>query len=408
MKLMVTGALLVALAAAASAQQWPQWRGPARDGRSTLTLPAAFRSAPGTVWKAEVGAGHASPVVDGARVYVFTRRGERETLAALDLASGKEIWAEGEEVPYQMNPSARGHGKGPKSTPLLHEGRIYTLGITGILSARDAATGRLVWRAGFEKEFPSTAPTFGTAMSPVVEGRLLIAHVGTDERGALRAFDPATGAVKWSWTEDGPGYASPVAYTAGGSRHLVTQSSGHIIAVDANSGRTLWTMPFETPYVQNIVTPLVYEDLVVLSGLEQSTFALRTVKRGAGWTTQRVWENRAVPMYMSSPVLVGERLFGHTHRNRGQFFALDAGSGKTIWTSPPRQGETAAIVAAGDRVLFLTDQAELIVVDAAAAGFEPLARMEVASTPTWAHPVPLGSRLLVKDEQHLALLDIGK
>ena len=408
-RLGVLAGSMTALCASAvlSAQAWPQWRGPARDGRAAAVTLATPAPKAVEVWKVEVGIGHSSPVVADGRVYLFTRKNDRETIAAFDLASGKAVWSLAYDAPYQMDPAAREHGKGPKSTPVVSGGRLFALGISGVLSAVDAATGKLLWRETFDKEFPLTAPVFGTAMSPLVDGDDVIAHVGGKDRGALRAFDAATGRVRWSWTEDGPAYASPVIVEAGGVRQIVTQTQRHIVGVERSTGRTLWTMPFETSYQQNSVTPVVYRDLIVLSGLDKSTFAIRITRQAAVWKPEIVWENASVPMYMSSPVRSGDWLFGLTHRNKGQFFALDARTGKTLWTSPPRQGENAAIVGAGDTLFCLTDDGQLSLVRATDRGFEVVARMEVAASATWAHPVLLGNRVLIKDEQSLALLKLG-
>ncbi len=392
---------------ALSGQNWPQWRGPQRDGRSTATIPAKLAATPSPVWKVTVGIGHASPVIADGRIFVFARQNEKETLYALDVASGKTIWTEGYVAPYELNSAAASHGKGPKSTPVVAGTSVCTLGISGVLSCHDTATGRVKWRKSFEKEFKHTSPEYGVAMSPIADGNLLFVHVGGQEQGALRAFDLATGAIKWSWTEDGPAYASPVVFTVANVRQLITLTQRTIVGIDVASGKTLWRLPFTTNYDQNSVTPLIYKDTIVFSGLDQETFAVRPSNQGGTWTAERVWANRAQPMYMSSPVLSGDTLYGLTHRNRGQFFAMDVRTGQTLWVSPPRQGENAAIVVAGNRVLALTDGAELIVLDAAQSTFSPVARVEVATSPTWAHPVVLGDRVLIKDEQTLALLKIG-
>jgi outer membrane protein assembly factor BamB len=244
----------VVVGAHLSAEQWTGWRGAGRGGVSAVTMPATLASKATDVWAVPVGAGPASPVVDGDRVYVFARRGEQEVAQAIDLATGKTIWRDAYDQPYTMNSAATGHGKGPKSTPVVAGGRVFTLGITGVLSALDAATGRVAWRHRFDKEFP-LPPDFGTAMSPLVDNGLLIAHVGGIKGGALRAFDPATGATKWSWNGDGPGYASPVAFVAGGVRQIVTETQTKIVGVDAATGALLWSMPLVTPYEQNAVTP---------------------------------------------------------------------------------------------------------------------------------------------------------
>ena len=244
-----------------AAEQWTGWRGGSRAAISAAPMPATLAAKAADVWAVPVGIGHASPLVDGQRVYVFARKGEQEVAQALDLATGKVLWSAAYDQPYTMNSAATGHGKGPKSTPLLAGGRLYTLGITGVLSAFDAATGKVAWRHAFDKEF-GPPPDFGTAMSPIFDNGLVIAHVGGIRGGALRAFDPATGATKWSWSGDGPGYASPVAIVAGGVRQIVTETQTKIVGVDAATGALLWSLPFVTPYEQNAVTPAVAGDMV--------------------------------------------------------------------------------------------------------------------------------------------------
>ena len=405
------GASLAALALVAAvplaAEQWTGWRGGSRAAISAAPMPATLAAKAADVWAVPVGIGHASPVVDGQRVYVFARKGEQEVAQALDLATGKVLWSAGYDQPYTMNSAATGHGKGPKSTPLLAGGRLYTLGITGVLSAFDAATGKVAWRHAFDKEF-GPPPDFGTAMSPTFDNGLVIAHVGGIRGGALRAFDPVTGATKWSWSGDGPGYASPVAIVAGGSRQIVTETQTKIVGVDAATGALLWSLPFVTPYEQNAVTPAVAGDLVILSGLDQSTFAVRPTRGADGkWTPVKVWEAKAFPMYMNSPVVVGDTVYGLTNRNKGQFFALDAKTGATRWTSPPRQAENASITAAGGRLWCLTSDGVLIVLKADAAAYGEAGRLDVAPSATWASPVLIGPQILVKDVDHLRLVRIG-
>ena len=405
----LVSSLLAVLAAGAtlSAEQWTGWRGTARTGVSTAPVPASLAAKATDVWSVPIGIGHASPIVDGPRVYVFTRKGEQEVAQAIDLATGKPVWTAAYDQPYTMNSAATAHGKGPKSTPVLAAGRLFTLGIAGTLSAFDAATGKVLWRHAYDTEF-GPPPTYGTSMSPIVENGLLIAHVGGERGGALRAFDPATGMTKWSWTGDGPGYASPIAFVAGGSRQIVTETKTKVVGVDAATGQLLWSLPLETPYEQNAVTPAVAGDLVIVSGLDAATYAVRPTRDAKGaWTPVKVWERKEFPAYMSSPVVVGGTVFGLTHRNKGQFFALDAATGATRWTSPPRQAENASLTAAGGRLWCLTDAATLVVLKAEPGAFAELGRLDVAPSATWASPVLLGSQMLVKDVEHLRLVKIG-
>jgi len=143
--------------------------------------------------------------------------------------------------------------------------------------------------------------------------------------------------------------------------------------------------------------------MLILSGLDKGTMAIRLIRTGRKWTTQQVWRNDQVAMYMNSPVLSGHLIFGLSHKRKGQFFCMDARTGETVWTSNGRDGENAAIVAAGEIVLALTNDAELIVINRTAKGFEPLKKYTMADSPTWAHPVPVGKGVLIKDAKTLAL-----
>jgi len=394
--------------AVATSADWPQWRGPNRDGHARgFAAPAAWPKELKPRWRVTVGVGHASPVVSGGVVYQFARQGEEEVLLALDAATGRELWRAGAvPAPYELNPAARDHGKGPKSTPVVADGRVYTLGIAGLLSAHDARTGRLVWRKEFSKQFPATSPLYGTAMSPVVLGDLLIAHVGGHDGGALTAFNAATGAVKWSYDADGPAYSSPVILAAGGERQVVTFTQKELAAVSASTGQLLWKLPARTSYDTNCNTPVVYKDTVIVSLEGRGLVAVRPVREGGRWAAREVWRNEENELYMNTPVLHGSTLYGLSTRRKGQFFALDAATGKTIWQGPGRMGENASVVGVGGALLALTNDAVLYVLMAGAGSFAPLAQYTVATSQTWAHPVPQGEHLLVKDETTLASLSL--
>jgi outer membrane protein assembly factor BamB len=397
------GLMLVAVASAAAAQDWPQWRGPNRDG-TVATFPnrAAWPQTLPSAWKVKVGIGHSSPVAVGQSVYVFSREGDEEVLSSFDLGSGKRLWRQAYPAPYTMNPAAASHGKGPKSTPVVAGGRVYTLGISGILSGFDAATGKLVWRKDFSSQHKQTSPLYGSAMSPAVDAGLLIAHVGGHDDGALTAFDAATGAPRWVWKGDGPGYASPLIAEISGQRQVVTQTQSHVVGLSADKGELLWKVPFKTEYDQNSVTPVVHGDTVVYSGLDTGTHAVRVVKKGAAWVTEPLWDTNDVSMYLSSPVLDGDRIYGFSHKKKGQFFALDARTGQVLWLSEGRQGDNAAVVAAGPVLFLLTSDGNLTVARKDAKAWSPLRTYTVADSPTWAHPVVTSQGILVKDAESLA------
>ena len=391
------------VSAQASLSEWSQWRGGQRDGVTSLAAPASWPDKPKQIWKVPAGIGHSSPVVTGGRIYQLSRIGEQETTTAYDAATGKQVWRDSYDAPYIMSSAATSHGKGPKSTPVVDRGRVFALGISGILSAVDAATGKVAWRYDSKKEFPKTSPEFGASMSPIVDGELVIAHVGGDKNGAIIAFDRTSGAQKWAWKGDGPAYASPIIATFGGSRHLLTQTQSHVVGLSPSDGKLLWQIPFTTDYEQNIITPVVADALLIYAGLNKPTTAVRIVQEGGAWKPQQVWQNADIPMYMSSPVAAGGVMYGLTHRNRGQFFAVDVKTGKTLWTSPPRQGENAALTLASGVVIATTTEGELVVFKQGGTGFELIRKYTVAESPIWAHPGFAAGGILIKDAETLSL-----
>ncbi len=395
--------LLVATTASA-ASDWHQWRGPQRDGKLlSFAEPEAWPDALELVWKQKVGIGHSSPLVADGRIYLHAREGEREVVSCRDLSKGRLIWQSDYDAPYRMSSAATSHGKGPKSTPVLDGSRLFTLGISGILSCIDADEGSLVWRKDFSSEFGETSPLYGAAMSMLVDGNRVIAHVGGHDDGALITFQIDTGAVVWRWDGDGPGYASPIIAEVGGVRQLVTQSQDHLVGLSPDDGGLLWSIPFKTAYTQNTVTPVLHGRNLIFSGLDKGVSAVRVYRDGDAWKTETAWETRDVSMYMSSPVLMGDWLFGMSHFKRGQFFCMDARTGTVRWTSDGRQGENAALLGT-EKILFsLTTNAELIVARASSEGYDVVRKYDVAESPTWAHPVILENQILIKDESHLAL-----
>jgi outer membrane protein assembly factor BamB len=403
LRLAKTAALVLFWVSYSMSQDWTGWRGQNRDGVAGLN---AIKSLPAGVklkWKAEIGEGHSSPVTLGSSVFTFGRKNENEFVACFDIQSGKPVWSDSYPVSYQMHPAAVTHGKGPKATPVIGDGHLYTFGITGILSCYDAASGRLVWRRDFKDQFKYTSPYYGTASSPLLDGGLVIVNIGGHDAGALTALDAATGFVKWKWTGDGPGYASPIAVDFEGVRQIVTQTQQNIVGISAATGQLLWRIPFSTEYAQNIVTPLLFNNTLILSGLDKGTFAIKVFRRGEEWTTETIWQNESVPMYMNSPVVSRGLLYGMSHKNKGQYFCLDAATGKTLWTSQGRQGDNAAMLVCGQWILALNTDAELTAIRASAAQFEAAARYTVATSATWAHPVMIDGGLLVRDSSSIAM-----
>jgi outer membrane protein assembly factor BamB len=392
--------LTAVLAAQNAGLDWPQWRGPGRDG--TLAAFAEPKEWPDTLnrrWKVEVGTGYATPIVVGNRVYAFTRQDVNEVMRALDAGTGKVVWETSYPAPFEMNSATSRHGPGPKSTPTFANGRLFSLGMSGIVTAFDAATGKQIW----QKPSPPIEPTYHTAQSALVDRGLVILHVGGNNQGALTAFDAATGAVKWAWNGDGPAYGSPILAEFDGTRQVIVFSQVNLIGVDAASGQLLWRVPFTARSVTNSITPLVYGQTVIVSGQGKPLTAYRISKRNDQWAAEVAWENDQLQMSFSNPVLVRDAVFSLSPLNSGQFFWADAKTGNTLWRSAPRQAGNAAIVRSADYLFVLKDDGQLMVARSTPGGFEPLKTYTVADSATWAPPVISGNRVFVKDVSTLAL-----
>lgn len=405
-------ALLVGVATGAPsvAQDWPQWRGPGRDGSAAaFRTPKRWPEKLTLKWRVPVGYGAASPVTAGDRIYLLANDGKRETISALNLGDGKQVWQDGYAVAnYVPQEIERELSKGPKSTPAYHGGSLYTVGVTGVISAYDAATGRLRWRKEPKGGMKEAYPVFGMAISPLVAGDLLVAPVGGSTHSKLTAFDTATGAVRWEWgaanlhPELGLGYSSPVLAEIGGARQILFWSGRDLVGLAPESGKVLWQFPFRSQW-DPVVTPVVHKGLVILSGNPMGTVAVRADKQGDSWRAEQAWEQKEVFSYMATPVAAGNLLFGMSAKNKGQYFCLDAADGRKLWATEGREGETATLLTAGESLLILTNDAKLIVARNSPAGFESVRRYEVASSPTWSHPVLFGNRILIKDESNLSL-----
>ena len=400
--------LLVAADAAILSAQWPQWRGPHRDGViAAANVPAAWPAKLTPAWTQKVGEGYSTPVVSGSRIFVHGRQDPEEVVIALDLAAGKSVWTARYQSAFTRNKYANEMSNGPFSTPLVSNGLVYTLGTSAVLSAFDEKTGALKWRKDWSREIDTSKLFTGTAMSPIIDSGLLIVHVGDDTRGAFRAFDPQTGAEKWNLPGHGPGYASPVSrgiVTASGkpSTQIITMTDKAVVGVETITGKLLWQIPFPDEWNENIVTPVFANDLVIVSGTRKGTFGYRLEVKGSTWTPVEVWHNADIPMYMSSPVVDGRFVYGFTSRRKGQLFCADATTGTVKWTTEGRSGMSASLLLAGPNLVALTTEGELLVLRKNPEKFEQLRRYTVSGSQTWAQPVILKDGLVVRNADSVA------
>jgi outer membrane protein assembly factor BamB len=355
-------------------------------------------------WQVTVGEGYSSPVVVGSRVFVFARQQDNEVVRCVDLTSGNQIWcAEPYGAPFKPGPAAPGD-KQTRSTPAVAQGRVFTLGASGVLSCLDARTGALLWRRD-----TSPCPAYGASASPLIADGLCIVHVGIGREGGLTAFDAATGKEQWCNNTDsiGPAYASPILVDLAGERQVVTLTQGNFLAVSAANGKRLWSVGLPRFDLEKCITPIRYRDLILFADHGEPLRALRLDRGDTGLTPREIWRAKGPTLHMSSPVLVGSRVLGFSGLKSGHLFCLEAATGKLLWESEGRLGSYAALVNAGSVWLALTDRGQLLVLRPSGTACEVVARYLVSDTPTWAHPVFLGKRILIKDQTTLRSFAIG-
>lgn len=395
----------------ATAQDWPGWRGSGRDGKITgFQAPAPWPKQLKQEWQVEVGEGLSSPALVDGRLYLHARLGEDEVTLCIEAATGKELWRDRLEVKYDPPGPAAPYGKGPFASPLVSDGRVFTFGIRSTLSCLDAKTGKVLWRNDFKGKFPKPEAEWGTAASPIMVDGKVVVHAGGGpkaeggKKGAIMALDAASGELRWSWDGDCAASASPVVATIGGKPQLITQTESLAVGLSPSDGKLLWEVGFKSAFQQNSVTPVVHGDHVILSGFGMGTLAYRV----DGAKPVQAWRSSEVSMFMSTPVLKGERLYGFSEKSTGQFFCLDAKNGETLWTGDGRQGTNAAVLDGGNVILALLTPApkeskpsHLVVFEASDKDYAEKARYKVSDGPTFAHPVVSGKAIFIKDKTKL-------
>lgn len=387
----------------ASAQDWPQWRGANRDGKvSGFEAPKSWPKELAQKWKVEVGTGDATPALVGNKLYVFSRQGDEEVVRCLDAATGKETWQTKYAADAIKGPDAGGHG-GPRSSPIVANGKVVTLGVTGILSCFDAGTGKQVWQ---KNDFQGSWPRFHTAMSPIIVDGLCIAQLGKESEGAVLAYDLASGEQKWKWADEGPGYASPVLVTVGDTKMVVTETAKSIVGIGVRDGKLLWQTPYAPQgMAHNAATPIVDGQTLILCGQGRGARALKIEKQGDAFSTKELWSNSENSVQFNTPVLKNGMLFGLSQR--GNFFCINADTGKTAWADPQGgRGGFGSIVDAGPVLLALTSKGQLTAFEPSDKQYSEVASLKVSDKQTYAYPVIAGNRLFVKDQDSIALLTI--
>ena len=389
---------------------WPGLLGPQRDGWvEHFKIPARWPKQLKKEWSVEVGAGYGTPLVEGQRVYQHARQGEEEVVWCVDLASGKQIWRKSYKNPFKIGGGGERHGKGPKSCPVMADGRLFTLSITGMIHAWDVESGSLLWRKDYRGKWEKgNQPNWGVSTSPIVDGERLIVHLGNDGVGALMAFDVKSGREVWSQGEHGTSYSSPLLVEIAGVRQVVQWNHETLAGVESRTGKLLWEYPApHRSHNQNMPTPVFHKGRILLGGENRGIKCLEPLLKDGKWSVNRLWHQRKVALDMSTAVINGDHLYGMSHFKMGQIFCLDPRDGTIRWLSEGRVGQNVAFLALEGHVAALRANGELRMIAADPAAYRARAAYRVAPDQTWAPPVLLDSKILIKDLNRLTLWSVG-
>lgn len=385
------------------AADWPQFLGPKRDNSSPETV-AAWSGELKPIWSVPVGEAHSSPVVANGVVYAFFEpKGKNaDALAAYDAKTGKKLW----ESSYDRDEFSPPFGNGPRGTPTVSGGKIYTLGGTGVLACWDAKSGRVEWKVDTLKQFNVENLVFGISGSPLVAQNLVFVNVGAKDAG-LVAFNTHDGSVKWKSTSDGASYSSPMTMGEGPNQTVVFLTKQNLIAVDPQTGSLKWTQPFRDNLQESATMPVVAGEMIIGSSVTLGSIAL---KPNATDKPEVVWRKRDLNCYFSTPAVVGQDLYmfngvlsiSPTINLR----CVEAATGKILWSHPKVGKYHAALIRMADnKLLMLDDAGTLTLIEPNAEKFKPLATAKVCG-PTWAHPALADGVLYLRDEKNLLALPL--
>jgi outer membrane protein assembly factor BamB len=396
---MVCFAAAVASHVLVTAADWPQFLGPARNGvyAGPPLADSWPASGPRVAWQKQVGQGFAGPAVADGRVIVFHRQGREEIVESLDAKTGSAQWRYAYATAYRDD---FGFDEGPRAVPVVANGRVFTFGAEGVLSAIALATGKPVWSVDTKRRFNVTKGFFGQAGSPLVEDGRVIANIGGSEDGnaaGIVAFNAGTGAVLWTATNHEASYSSPVTGVFGGKKLVLFFTRQALVGLDPSNGTQIFQRSWRSRSQAsvNAASPVVVDDLIFISATYETG---ATVLRVSGSTLEPLWASDDVlSNHYATSVYHEGHLYGfHGRQEFGQAFrAVELNTGKVKWSQERFMAGT--VLLAGDRLLILRENGELILAAASPDAFRPLARARILTGVVRAYPALSDGFLYARD-----------
>jgi WD40 repeat protein len=402
------------------ADDWPQWRGPNRDGiwRETGILESIPSSGLVTRWRAKVGNGYSGPVVAQGRVFVTDHvfNPEVERVLCFDERTGKELWVHAYPTDYREME----YGNGPRASPTVHDGMVYTLGTQGHLCCLDVTSGGVVWKKSLTADLHGQIPRYGASAAPLVAGELLIVCAGGQPDATVIALDRKTGELRWKALSDRPAYSAPIVINAGGAEQLIVWTADSITGLDPATGEVYWQVPWKAVFdpAQMVASPVRHNDLRLFLGAwsrGSKMLKLDSTKPAASV----LWQTGSKPTTtISTPMFQDDDRFYGILGN-GSLACLDAATGKEVWsTREPTSGSygNAHLTPNGDRVFLFNHTGHLILAKLRPQGYQELGRCPLveptagyrAQGPiTWAHPAYANKSVFARNDRELVCASLA-
>jgi outer membrane protein assembly factor BamB len=392
---------LSSLVSTRAADDWPQWRGPNRDGKSVETglLKSWPAGGPPLAWRGTgAGEGYSSFAVADGRLYTLGARGDTEYVIAFDETSGKRVWERANGRRFSND-----RGDGPRGTPTIENGRVYAFGASGDLSVLDAKTGSVIWTVNVLQKFGGRNITWGLSESPLVLSDRILVNAG-GPGASIVAVSKKDGSLLWKTESDEAGYSSAVPVEVGSLRQAVFFTAQRVVGVNVNDGRTLWSYDRVSNRTANIATPVVRGNRVFVSS-DYGTGAalLELAPSGGGVTAREVYFTRDMRNHHASSVLVGDHLYGFSSQI---LTAMAFDTGQVAWRD--RSVGKGSLVFADDRLYLFSEQGVVGLAEASPAGYREHGRFELktGNLPTWSHPVVANGKLFLRDQDTLYAYDV--
>jgi outer membrane protein assembly factor BamB len=405
--------LLLLCSALAQAEDWPHWLGPFRDG-STPEKVVPWKKAPQVLWRQPVGEGFSAPVIAEGRVFHHAgiKDKDEEEVIALDARSGKKLW----RATYARARFKSLIGTGPRATPAVMLNRVYTYGITGVLSCFEVDSGKLVWRVDAYKKFKAAVPKYGVCCSPLIEGNRVLVSVG-GKGTAFVAFDSDSGDVLWKGLDEPASTTSPIVITYSPAeqetrREVVFLSGKGLVSFSPLNGEFAWDFPLSDRKVDSAPTPVCVGNLILTNSVKNGGTAVRLARKKGHLTASALWKNPDLTSSFSPPVLVGkDHVCMVINKTSPEVTVLleciDAKTGKALWTKPKIGDHHVGLLRTGNnKLLLLTDRGILKLVDPNPKAYRELATAKV-SGPTFINPALANGRLYIRDGKEVVCLDMG-